>query len=106
MASKRSTNPGLDLCFLAKGDISKAVLDFATEAGIDLVMIMTQQEETGGLRSTFFGADSVHVVNHSKIPVLSIKPKREYKSSPTVGSVWVCLSSRYCSRCSRLRRKW
>lgn len=71
---------------VAKGDVSKAVLDFAKEAGIDLVMIMTQQEETGGLRSTFFGADSVHVVNHSKIPVLSIKPKREYKSSPTVGS--------------------
>jgi nucleotide-binding universal stress UspA family protein len=71
---------------VSKGDISKVVLDFADECNADLIMIMTQQEKSGGLKSTFFGTDSVHVVNHSKIPVLSIKPKREYKSASFSGS--------------------
>lgn len=71
---------------VSKGDISKVVLDFADESGVDLIMIMTQQESVSNLRSTFFGTDSVHVVNHSKIPVLSIKPKREYKSANFSGS--------------------
>jgi nucleotide-binding universal stress UspA family protein len=71
---------------VSKGDISKVVLDFAEEAGVDLIMIMTQQEGNTKLRSTFFGTDAVHVVNHSKIPVLSIKPKREYKSTSFSGS--------------------
>ncbi len=71
---------------VAKGDVSKVVLDYASEVGVDLIMIMTQQEENGGLRTTFLGTDSAHVVNHSKIPVLSIKPKREYRAAQTVGS--------------------
>ncbi|MFN8396793.1 MAG: universal stress protein [Bacteroidia bacterium] len=71
---------------VAKGDVSKVLLDFAGEAGVDLIMIMTQQEGTGGLRSNVFGTDAVHVVNHSKIPILSIKPKREYKSANFAGS--------------------
>jgi nucleotide-binding universal stress UspA family protein len=71
---------------VARGDASNSVLDYAAGAGVDLIMIMTQQEGTGGLRSSVFGTESVHVVNHSKIPVLSIKPKREYKSSQLAGS--------------------
>lgn len=70
----------------SKGDASSSVLDYAAGAGVDLIMIMTQQESVGGLRSTVFGTESVHVVNHSKIPVLSIKPKREYKSAQLSGS--------------------
>jgi nucleotide-binding universal stress UspA family protein len=70
----------------AKGDVSKIVLDYATEAGVDLIMIMTQQEADSGLRKTFLGTDASHVVNHSKIPVLAIKPKREYRQDVTVGS--------------------
>jgi nucleotide-binding universal stress UspA family protein len=71
---------------VSKGDISKVVLDFAVEAGVDLVMIMTQQESDSRMLNNFFGTDSVHVVNHSAIPVLSIKPKREYKERHFQGS--------------------
>lgn len=38
---------------VSKGDISKVVLDFADESGVDLIMIMTQQESVSNLRSTF-----------------------------------------------------
>lgn len=71
---------------ISKGDISKVVLDYAEEAGVDLVMIMTQQESTTKLLTPFFGTDSMHIVNHSTIPVLSIKPKREYKEKNFAGS--------------------
>ncbi len=70
---------------VAKGDVSKVVLDYASEASVDLIMIMTQQEGTANLRTSVFGNDAVHVVNHSKIPVLSIKPKREYHSAHLQG---------------------
>jgi nucleotide-binding universal stress UspA family protein len=70
---------------VAKNDISKVVLDYAGEVGVDLIMIMTQQEGTANLRTSVFGNDAVHVVNHSKIPVLSIKPKREYRSAQLTG---------------------
>ncbi len=71
---------------ISKGDISKIVLDYAGEVDADLVMIMSQQESDSKLLTPFFGTDSVHVVNHSKIPVLSIKPKREYKEKNFSGS--------------------
>ncbi|MFM2376892.1 MAG: hypothetical protein RLZZ165_1989 [Bacteroidota bacterium] len=71
---------------IAMGDVSKAVLDYATEAGVDLVMIMTQQEGQKKLRATIFGTDSAQIVNHSKIPVISIKPKREYNSVSFAGA--------------------
>ena len=58
---------------VAKGDVSKVVLDYASEASVDLIMIMTQQEGTANLRTSVFGNDAVHVVNHSKIPVLVVR---------------------------------
>jgi nucleotide-binding universal stress UspA family protein len=82
VAHIRKNGVNVDSAMLvAKGDVSKVVLDYATEAGIDLIMIMTQQQGASNLRTSVFGTDAVHVVNHSKIPVLSIKPKREYRSS-------------------------
>lgn len=53
-------------------DISHAVLQFATKVKADLIIIMTQQE----LEWTEFimGTKSQKVINHSDIPVCSIRP--------------------------------
>ncbi len=62
-----------------KGDISNLVIDYAEECGADLIAIMTQQELA--FRETLLGSNASHVVNHSSIPVLSIRPEKEYKET-------------------------
>ncbi len=62
-----------------KGDISNLVIDYAQECGADLIAIMTQQELA--FKETLFGSNASHVVNHSNIPVLSIRPEKEYKET-------------------------
>lgn len=53
-------------------NIAKATMDFAVGQGADLIIIMNEQE----INSTgfFLGPYAQQVVNHSKIPVLSIRP--------------------------------
>ncbi len=53
-------------------NIAKATMDFAAENNADLIVIMNEQE----INSTgfFMGPYAQQVVNHSKIPVLSIRP--------------------------------
>jgi nucleotide-binding universal stress UspA family protein len=46
-------------------------LKYGTEVDADLIMIMTDQESKTGL---FLGLVAKQIVNHSRIPVLSIKP--------------------------------
>ncbi|MEX1187765.1 MAG: universal stress protein [Bacteroidia bacterium] len=54
------------------GNIAKATMDYAAEVGSDLIIIMNEQEiNTTGF---FMGPYAQQVVNHSKIPVLSIRP--------------------------------
>lgn len=62
---------------ILKGDISKQVIQFAEEIGADLIAIMTQQELA--FRETLLGSNASHLVNHSPIPVLSIRPEKEYR---------------------------
>lgn len=47
-------------------------LKYGTQVNADLVIIMTEQESE--LNGIFMGARAKQIVNHSKIPVLSIKP--------------------------------
>lgn len=62
-----------------KGAVSDFVINYAHEVSADLICIMTQQEKA--LRETLLGAEANHVVNHSDIPVMSIRPEKEYKSA-------------------------
>lgn len=56
---------------LVKGDnVSQIILDNAIQSNADLVVIMTEQE--GG--SIFMGNSAQHIVNHSKVPVMSVRP--------------------------------
>lgn len=63
-----------------KGGVADQLINFAKGAGADLISIMTQQSQTN-LRESWLGSEAAHVVNHSDIPVISIKPKREYRTT-------------------------
>lgn len=69
---------------VAKGNIADTVLKHAEDSGIDLICIMTQQELD--FKETFLGSNASHIVNHSDIPVVAIKPEREYAETRYVGS--------------------
>lgn len=58
--------------FIKGNDISDGVLAHAQEINADLIIIMTQQE----LEWTeyFIGTESQQIINHSEIPVCSIRP--------------------------------
>lgn len=63
-------------CFSAKregNNITTMTLNYAREADADLIVIMTEQE----IKATnlWMGPYARQMVNHSEIPVLSIKPK-------------------------------
>ncbi len=64
---------------MKKGDISDLVINYASECGSDLIAIMTQQEMD--FKETLLGSNASHVVNHSPVPVLSIRPEKEYKET-------------------------
>ena len=52
-------------------NIAEMVLAKADDEGADLIAIMTEQEARTGL---FVGSYAQRIVNHSKIPVLSVTP--------------------------------
>ncbi len=52
-------------------DIAEMVMDKAKDVNADLISIMTEQEARTGL---FVGEYAQRIVNHSKIPVLSVTP--------------------------------
>ncbi|KAA3646026.1 MAG: universal stress protein [Bacteroidetes bacterium] len=52
-------------------DISEMTLSFAQTVGADLIAVMTEQEARTGL---FVGTNAQRIVNHSRIPVLSVTP--------------------------------
>lgn len=55
------------------GNIAKATLDRAEEIGADLVIMMSESEPSSGL---FMGSNAQQVVNHSRIPVMTLHPKQ------------------------------
>lgn len=62
-----------DTRFKTGFNYAKLTMDFATEIGADLIIIMNECEE--GLTSLFIGPFARQIVNHSNIPVLSIRPE-------------------------------
>ncbi len=61
---------------LSEAPISDVVVKYGEEIGADLIAIMTQQELK--MKEQFMGSTAEHIVNHSEIPVISIRPTREY----------------------------
>jgi nucleotide-binding universal stress UspA family protein len=61
---------------LVEGDnLATVTLKYAKKVKADLICIMTEQEEN--FTGIFIGPYAQQVVNHSKIPVLSIRPENE-----------------------------
>jgi nucleotide-binding universal stress UspA family protein len=62
-------------------NIATATMEFAAEKGADLIVIMNEQEtNTTGF---FMGPYAQQVVNHSSIPVISMRPTSGYISGVT-----------------------
>lgn len=55
-----------------KGDMPKALLNFAIEKNVDLIMIMTQSESGFILNS--MGSHARFIINNFDIPIMSIRP--------------------------------
>jgi nucleotide-binding universal stress UspA family protein len=55
-------------------DIAELVLDYSREIKADLIMLMSQREVN--IKELFSGTTAQKIVNHSDIPVLSIRPMR------------------------------
>jgi hypothetical protein len=53
-------------------NIATTTLKYGEKMGSDLIVIMTEQEDN--LTGIFLGPYAQQIVNHSKIPVMSIKP--------------------------------
>lgn len=62
--------------------LAENILEYATKVEGDLIMIMTQQEVD--FTQYFIGSSAQEIINHSKIPVLSIRPlpKKDTTSFP------------------------
>ncbi|HPE87649.1 MAG: universal stress protein [Bacteroidales bacterium] len=54
-------------------NITNTTLEYAREAGANLISIMTEQEKTA--MNWFLGTYANQMINHSEMPVLSIRPK-------------------------------
>lgn len=55
-------------------NLAHLALDFSTQIGADLIVVLTDHESE--LNEVVFSAFAKKIVNHSKIPVLSIRPKK------------------------------
>ncbi|MCB9233405.1 MAG: universal stress protein [Bacteroidia bacterium] len=60
-------------------DITDTVMEYAKQIDADLISIMMQQEQS--FKESLMGSHAARVVNHSLIPVMSIKPVKEYKTT-------------------------
>ena len=62
---------------------AKVSYDYAKSVNADLIVIMTDQDEdiTGRLMGTY----AQQIINHSKIPVMSIQPVQGYIDFPHLG---------------------
>jgi nucleotide-binding universal stress UspA family protein len=61
---------------------AKLTLEYATEIDADLIVIMGDQEEN--LTGRLLGAYAQQIVNHSKIPTLTIPPEYGYLSTESM----------------------
>lgn len=63
-------------------NISDATIEYASKIDANLISVMTEQETSTS--NLFLGPYAQQIVNHSKIPVLSIHPKDSIAS----GTIW------------------
>jgi nucleotide-binding universal stress UspA family protein len=60
-------------CKIVKGDnLAVAALKYSKKTKADLIIVLTDHESN--LKARFLGAFAKQIVNHSKIPVMSIRP--------------------------------
>ena len=64
---------------ISEDNVAKAALDYADKQGCDLIVINTGHE------SKLKGVFTQHIINHSKIPVLSVKATKETYTIATPG---------------------
>jgi nucleotide-binding universal stress UspA family protein len=62
-----------DRTIVSGENLAEQTLKFAKQQGADLIVVLTDHESE--LNDSLLGALAKQMVNHSKIPVLSIKPK-------------------------------
>ena len=63
--------------FIEGSEVAEEIVRYAGANKMDLIIIMTQQEMNW--TSMFIGSEAQEVINHSDVPVLSIRPKeRKY----------------------------
>lgn len=58
--------------FVYGSDVAEEILGIAKKVNADLIMIMTQQEV--GFKDLFISSAAQEIINHSEVPVLSIRP--------------------------------
>lgn len=62
---------------ISKGEnFAQAALNYSKKIKADLIVVLTDHESR--LKSLFLGAFAKKIVNHSKIPVMSIRPEEGY----------------------------
>ncbi len=69
--------------FLDGDNLAKLTMQAAEERDADLLIIMTEQEPS--LTGFFLGTFATQVVNHSKIPVMSVHPNAADPDKITMG---------------------
>lgn len=60
--------------------VAMEAMNYAGQVNAEMLTIMTDHESN--MTSTFMGAFAQQIVNHSKLPVLSIRPKAGFVSNP------------------------
>lgn len=61
-----------DTDYVESNDPAKATLDYAEKMDVDLIVIMTEQNFS--LTGTSLGKYANQIINHSRIPVMSVQP--------------------------------
>jgi nucleotide-binding universal stress UspA family protein len=65
-----------------KGDnIATITMDYSSQINADLIIIMTEQESAG----LFMGSFAQQIVNHSKVPVMSVRPQESDADKISIG---------------------
>ena len=79
----RSDDLSYNTTILQGKNLATVAIDYAAKKNCDLIVINSGHESR--LTQLFLGAFAEHIVNHSKIPVLSLKPTQDHYTIETPG---------------------
>lgn len=65
-----------------KGSVAETIIEYGKQNEIDLIMIMTQQEQD--ITELFIGSQAQELINKSEIPVLSVIPRTTESNAGSV----------------------